>query len=144
MDLWCNQHSTEGHAASVVFARKPNGTWQICYHNKGLNLITCQTLCLTEPGDHDCGNSPGSTWSTTRPRRLATGSRPSSSTAVHPRLPLTAQAASSSDSESPALYAQRMRDLELTVRALRGELLAAAQQESTVKLVAGESTRCSR
>jgi hypothetical protein len=25
------QHSSAGHAAAVVFARKPNGTWRICY-----------------------------------------------------------------------------------------------------------------
>jgi hypothetical protein len=29
------QHSTAGHAASVVFARKPDGTWRICYDCKG-------------------------------------------------------------------------------------------------------------
>ena len=43
---------------------------------------------------------------------------------AHPRLPLTAPTAGP-DAESPALYARRMRALELTVR----ELLAAAQQE---------------
>ena len=52
---------------------------------------------------------------------------------AHPRLPLTAPAASSPDGESPALYTRRMRELELQVR----ELLAAAQQERKAKLDAG-------
>ena len=34
------QHSTSGHAASVVFARKPDGTWRICYDYRGLNAIS--------------------------------------------------------------------------------------------------------
>ncbi len=34
------QHSTVGHAASVVFAQKPDGTWCICYYYRGLNAIT--------------------------------------------------------------------------------------------------------
>ena len=34
------QHSTAGHAASVVFARKPDGSWRICYDYRGLNAIT--------------------------------------------------------------------------------------------------------
>jgi hypothetical protein len=34
------QHSTAGHAASVVFARKPDGTWRICYDYRGLNAIS--------------------------------------------------------------------------------------------------------
>ena len=34
------QHSTAGHAAAVVFARKPDGTWRICYDYRGLNAIT--------------------------------------------------------------------------------------------------------
>ena len=34
------QPSTAGHAASVVFARKPDGTWRICYDYRGLNAIT--------------------------------------------------------------------------------------------------------
>ena len=34
------QHSTAGHAAAVVFARKPDGTWRICYDYRGLNSIT--------------------------------------------------------------------------------------------------------
>ncbi len=34
------QHSTAGHAASVVFAWKPDGTWSICYDYRGLNAIT--------------------------------------------------------------------------------------------------------
>ena len=34
------QHSTAGHAAAVVFARKPDGTWRICYDYRGLNAIS--------------------------------------------------------------------------------------------------------
>ena len=34
------QHSTAGHAAAVVFARKPDGSWRICYDYRGLNVIT--------------------------------------------------------------------------------------------------------
>jgi hypothetical protein len=34
------QHSTAGHAASVVFARKPDGTWRICYDCRGLKAIS--------------------------------------------------------------------------------------------------------
>ncbi len=34
------QHSKAGHAASVVFARKPDGMWRICYDYRGLNAIT--------------------------------------------------------------------------------------------------------
>ena len=34
------QHSTAGHAAAVVFARKPDGSWHICYDYRGLNAIT--------------------------------------------------------------------------------------------------------
>ena len=34
------QPSTAGHAASVVFVRKPDGTWRICYDYRGLNAIT--------------------------------------------------------------------------------------------------------
>jgi len=34
------QHSTAGHAASVVFVRKPDGTWRICYDYRGLNAIS--------------------------------------------------------------------------------------------------------
>ena len=34
------QHSTAGHAASVVLARKPDGTWRFCYDYRGLNAIT--------------------------------------------------------------------------------------------------------
>jgi hypothetical protein len=34
------QHSTAGHAASVVFARKPDGTWRICYDYLGLYAIS--------------------------------------------------------------------------------------------------------
>ncbi len=39
LDLWWIQHSTVGHAASVVFAQKSDGTWHICYENRGLNAI---------------------------------------------------------------------------------------------------------
>jgi hypothetical protein len=52
---------------------------------------------------------------------------------AHPRLLLTAPAAGSPDDESSALYARRMRALELMVR----ELLAAAQQERKAKLDVG-------
>lgn len=34
------QHSTAGHAAAVVFVRKPDGSWRICYDYRGLNAIT--------------------------------------------------------------------------------------------------------
>ncbi len=34
------QQSTAGHTASVVFARKPDGTWRICYDYRGLNAIS--------------------------------------------------------------------------------------------------------
>jgi hypothetical protein len=34
------QHSSTGHAAVVVFVRKPDGLWRICYDYKGLNAIT--------------------------------------------------------------------------------------------------------
>ncbi len=34
------QHSTAGHTASAVFARKPDGTWRICYDYRGLNAIS--------------------------------------------------------------------------------------------------------
>ena len=30
------QHSTVGHAASVVFARKPDCTWRICYDYRAM------------------------------------------------------------------------------------------------------------
>ena len=43
---------------------------------------------------------------------------------AHPRLPLSAAPVDGAGDESPALYARRMRTMELTVR----ELLAAAQQ----------------
>ena len=33
------QHSTAGHAAAVVFARKPDGSWRI-YDYRGLNAVT--------------------------------------------------------------------------------------------------------
>ena len=51
---------------------------------------------------------------------------------AHPRLPLSAPTTGGGD-KSPAHYAQRMREVELTVR----ELLAAAQQERKAKLDAG-------
>ena len=34
------QHSTAGHAAAVLFTRKPDGLWRICYDHRGLNAIT--------------------------------------------------------------------------------------------------------
>ena len=34
------QHSTAGHAASEVFARKQDWPWRICYDYRGLNAIT--------------------------------------------------------------------------------------------------------
>ena len=34
------QHSTAGHAAAVVFARKADGSWRIYYDYRGLNVIT--------------------------------------------------------------------------------------------------------
>ncbi len=34
------QPSTAGHAVSVVFARKPDDSWRICYDFRGLNAIT--------------------------------------------------------------------------------------------------------
>ncbi len=40
LDRWWIQHSMAGHAASVVFARKPDGTWRICYDYWGLNAIS--------------------------------------------------------------------------------------------------------
>ena len=39
----------DGHAASVVFARKPDGTWRICYDYRGLNAITRPAV---EPHPH--------------------------------------------------------------------------------------------
>jgi hypothetical protein len=52
---------------------------------------------------------------------------------AHPRLPLSAVPVDGASGESPALYAWRMRTMELTVR----ELLAAAQQARKAKLDAG-------
>ncbi len=43
------QHSTAGHAAAVVFTRKPDGSWLICYDYQGLNAITRQAV---EPLPH--------------------------------------------------------------------------------------------
>ncbi len=34
------QHSTAGHAAAAVFARKPGGPWRICCDYRGLNAVT--------------------------------------------------------------------------------------------------------
>ena len=52
---------------------------------------------------------------------------------AHPRLTLSAPPSGGSGGDSPAHYAMRMRELELTVR----ELLAAAQQERKAKLDVG-------
>ena len=52
---------------------------------------------------------------------------------AHPRLPLSAPPVAGAGGEAPALYARRMRAMELTVR----ELLAAAQAERKAKLDAG-------
>ena len=47
------QPSTAGRAASVVFARKPDGSWRICYDYRGLNAITeRQSEPLIEPLPH--------------------------------------------------------------------------------------------
>ena len=43
------KHSTAGHAAAVVFVRKPDGSWQLCYYYRGLNAITEP---LVEPLPH--------------------------------------------------------------------------------------------
>ena len=37
-------HSTAGYAAAVVFARKPDNTWRICYDYRGLNAITGKAI----------------------------------------------------------------------------------------------------
>ena len=34
------QHPTAGHAEAVVFARKPDGSWLICYDYRCLNTVT--------------------------------------------------------------------------------------------------------
>ena len=34
------RHSTACHAAAAVFARKPDGSWRICYDYRGLNAVT--------------------------------------------------------------------------------------------------------
>ena len=41
---WC-----ASHAASVVFARKPNGTWRFCQDYRELNAITQRSV---EPLSH--------------------------------------------------------------------------------------------
>ena len=38
------QHSTAGHAAAVVFARKPDETWCICYDYRGMHAITLPAI----------------------------------------------------------------------------------------------------
>ena len=43
------ERSTAGHAAAVVFVRKPDGSWQLCYDYRGLNAITEP---LVEPLPH--------------------------------------------------------------------------------------------
>ena len=49
------QHSTAGHAAAVVFARKPDGSWRFCYDSRGLNAITRPAV---EPSTH-CSTHAG-------------------------------------------------------------------------------------
>ena len=49
LDRGCIQHSTAGHAEAVVFARKPDGSWRICYDYRGLKAITGD-LKLRLPG----------------------------------------------------------------------------------------------
>ena len=41
------QHSTAGHAAAVVFARKPDGSWRICYGYLGLSHGRRSSRCRT-------------------------------------------------------------------------------------------------
>jgi hypothetical protein len=41
--------SSASHAASVVFARKPDGTWRFCQDYRGLNAITQRSV---EPLPH--------------------------------------------------------------------------------------------
>ena len=43
------ERSTAGHAAAVVFVRKPDGSWRLCYDYRGLNAITEP---LVEPLPH--------------------------------------------------------------------------------------------
>ena len=40
LDRGSIQHSTVGHPAAEVFARKPEGLWRICYDYRGLDTIT--------------------------------------------------------------------------------------------------------
>jgi hypothetical protein len=40
LDRWWIQHLMACHAASVVFARKPDGTWLLCYDYRGLIAIS--------------------------------------------------------------------------------------------------------
>jgi hypothetical protein len=49
LDCGWIQPSMADHAASVVFARKPDGSWRICYDYRGLNAITEP---LVEPRPH--------------------------------------------------------------------------------------------
>ena len=44
LDYGWIRHSTAGHAAAVVFARKPDNTWRICYDYRGLNAITRKAI----------------------------------------------------------------------------------------------------
>ena len=52
LDRGCIQHSTPGHAEAVVFARKPDGSWRICYDYRGLNAITRPAVGLPGPVVH--------------------------------------------------------------------------------------------
>ena len=49
LDYGWIRHSTAGHAAAIVFARKPDNTWRICYDYRGLNAITRKAI---EPIPH--------------------------------------------------------------------------------------------
>ena len=52
------QHSTAGHAAVVVFARKPGGSWRICYDYQGLNAIRARRSNRSRTSTH-CSMASG-------------------------------------------------------------------------------------